>query len=133
MKQLDQCNLLKESIQLLENKQSLELLSLRTQFLLLNEQVKPVNLIKSTIHDLATAPDLRHDIVGSIIGLFGGYLSRRMIIGTTLNPIKNGIGALLQFVVGNTVSQHTNLLQSIGKNILHRILKNKKQDSEIIS
>jgi hypothetical protein len=130
MKQLDQSNLLKESIRLLEDKQSEELQSMRTHFLLLSEQAKPINLIKSTIHDLTTAPDLRHDLFGSMIGLLGGYLSRKMIIGSTLNPIKNGIGALLQFVVGNTISKHTNLLQTIGNKILHRTLKTKDVVSE---
>lgn len=113
MKKQNQSELLNESIRLLEDDQAAELKLLRQQFHTAYESLKPVNLIKSTWYDITTAPDIKKNILNNLIGVTTGYLSRKVLVGASHNPLKKILGTVLQFVVGNVVARHNGTPSSI--------------------
>ena len=118
---------LKHAITMVEAKQTFELELLKEQFHLTYESLKPINLIKNTIHDAATAPELKDNLLSNIIGLATGYLSRKVLIGRGGNPIKKLFGSILQFAVTNFVSRNSDSIKSVGENILQQVNKYRKE------
>ena len=121
---------LKNAIQILEFDQQIREQQLREQVYLTVESLKPVNLIKSTLHEVATSPYLVDNILGGSVGLASGYLSRKLVIGGSHNIIRKLIGTILQFGVTNVVAQNSNKIKSIGEFIYKHFLRKKELNSE---
>ena len=133
MKKKNGTDALNKAISSLQNKQAQELKLLKEQFHLTYESLKPINLIKSTFHEVAISPDIKNNIVNNVIGLTTGYLSKKVLMGTSHNPIKRLLGTLLQFAIANVVSKHSDKIKSTGENILLHILKYRKEKEQDFS
>ena len=103
---------LKNTIQQLEYKQSNEWPLLKEQFLDTYESLKPANLIKSTFKELTTAPDFKGSLLDTTLSLAAGYLSKKAVVGSTHNPLKQLFGALLQMAVTGIVSKNADEIKS---------------------
>ena len=96
---------LDERIVMLAAKKSQEWEDLKEQFLVTKESLRPMNLVKGAFHDITTSPEIKNNIIGNVVGLASGYLSKKIIFGGTHNPIKKVAGAILQFAVSNFVGK----------------------------
>ncbi|TRX37546.1 hypothetical protein [Flavobacterium restrictum] len=108
MKNANQTEILQQTIALLEEKQKNEFIALKLQFQETYDSLKPLNLLKSAFTEMTTAPVIKNNLVNNAIGLATGYLSKRVLFGTSLNPIKRVVGTLLQFIVSNVVTKEVN-------------------------
>lgn len=93
-----------EKIAALQLKQSEELDSLRMQFQITHESFKPLNLIKSTLHDVTSSPQIKEDFLNGALNLATGLISKNVLFGITEKPIKNLISTFFKFVVRKFVS-----------------------------
>jgi hypothetical protein len=123
MKKPNETDSLNELILRQEQQYDTDLRLLKEQFHIAYESLKPINLIKNVVHEVSTSPEIKTDMLDNVIGLATGYLSKKLLIDTSHNPIKKGLGFLLQFAVGNAVSKHTDTIKTIGANLLSRFLK----------
>ena len=121
---------LKNAIQLLEVEQAAKWLVLKEQFHLTYESLKPVNLFKSTLNEVASSPYLIDNIIGNAVGLATGYLSKKIVIGTSGNIFRKLIGFVLQFGVANFVAHRPDAIKSIGQFILQHVFRKKEMNSE---
>lgn len=112
MKELNETDTLNETIALLEYKQAQELIILKEQFQFTYESLKPINLIKNAFSEMTNSPDIKGNILNNVIGLSTGYLSKRILLGSTHNPIKRILGSVLQFVVANVVTKKSDSFTS---------------------
>jgi len=119
---------LNERILFLQNKQAEQLQTLKDQFAVTYESVKPINLIKNGLNEIASSPDIKNGILNNVIGLTTGYLSKKVLIGSSHNPIKKILGMLLQFAIANVVSKHSETIKSTGEYVVKRILKNRNKE-----
>jgi hypothetical protein len=117
---------LKMAIQQLEDKQAKEWPLLKEQFLTTYESLKPVNLIKSTFSELTAAPDFKEGIVNTSFSLAAGYLSKKIAVGSTWNPLKQLFGTLLQMGVTNLISNNIDEIKSIADRVLKKTIEPKK-------
>lgn len=115
---------LKEKIALLENRQAIELYTLREQIHVTYESLKPLNLLKNTIEEVSSSSDLKDNILNNVIGLTTGYISKKVLIGSTHNPIKRLAGMLLQFTIGKVAAKHSDTIKAIGEVAFRRIFGN---------
>ncbi len=129
MKHLNQTEELNNRIVLLKQKQDLQFNLLRAQFYITYESLKPINLIKGTWKEVMSAPNLKEDLLGSLIGLGTGFLSKKILFGATHNPIKALLGTVLQFGVSNVVSKNSSSIKTFGENLLHRLFSKKPVQS----
>lgn len=97
--------LLIESIELLKIKQSRELNALYNQFGIVKESLKPINIIKNTFSEAGNSTDFKKGLLNNVIGLATGYLSGKLLLSTTHNPIKKLLGGILQFTIGKFVAK----------------------------
>ena len=68
---------LKNVIQILEFDHSIKEQHLKEQLFIIHESLKPINLIKSTLHEVASSPYLIDNILGATVGLASGYISKK--------------------------------------------------------
>lgn len=122
MKPQNQTDALNKAISLLQHKQTQELIALKEQLQLSYETLKPINLIKKTLHEVALSPDIKNNLVNNIIGLTTGYLSKKVLVGASHNPIKRVFGTVMQFAIANVVSKHSDTVKAVVEMLVHRIL-----------
>ena len=119
---------LKNAILLLEAEQTVKGIVLKEQFKLTYESLKPINILKNTLKEVSSSPLLIDNILGSVVGLATGYLSKKIVVGASGNIFRNILGSILQFGVTNVVSRHPEGIKSIGQSIF-QLLFRKKEDS----
>jgi hypothetical protein len=123
MKKSAESYALDEAISLLRTKRAQELILLRDQFHITFESLKPINLLKRTFIETASSTEIKEDMLNNAIGITTGYLSKAILIGASVNPVKKIVGALLQFTIATLVSKNPDSIKSVGRNILNRIFK----------
>jgi hypothetical protein len=109
---------LREAIEILEADQKVKGQALKEQFQLTYESLKPINLLNSTLKEIASSPILLDNILGTAMGIVSGFLSKKLVVGTSGNIIRKLLGSLLQYGVTNVVAQHPETLRSIGRFII---------------
>ena len=112
MKKKPEKDELTEAIRLLKNKQAGELQVLRDQFKLTYESIKPINLIKNTLHQVATSSEIRNNLLNNAVGLATGFVAKKLLLGKTHNPVKKILGTIFQFAVANMVANRSEQLHS---------------------
>lgn len=112
MKKMNETDTLKETIALLEYRQSQELRILKEQFEETYDSLKPLNIIKRVFSDMATSPDLKGNLLSNVIGMATGYFTKKVIVRSSHNPFKRILGNVLQFAITNLVSKRTDPLKS---------------------
>ncbi len=127
MKKTNETDTLNELIILQEQQYETDLRLLKEQFNLAYESIKPINIIKNLVHEVSSSPEIKSDIVSNVIGLTTGFVSKKLLIHSSHNPIKRVLGTVLQFAIANVVSNHTETIKTIGNNVLGFILDKKRK------
>ena len=122
MEKVNLDDFVKAEIYRLELKQKLELASLKSQLHTTFEQLKPLNLLKQTFTEVSESPEIKSQLLNSGIGLLTGYLSKKLMIGNTSNPIKNILGTIVEFIIANLVAKYSESILENGENILQLFL-----------
>ncbi len=117
---------LKKTIQLLEFEHDANGKQLKAQFYTTYETFKPVNLLRSTLHDITSSPNLIDNILGTTLGLATGLVSNLVFKGLAGPGLRRVISPVLQSGVTRLVSKNTDSLRSMGEMALLRIFRNKR-------
>lgn len=88
-----------EAIRLLEIKQKEEELLLKEQFIITYESLKPVSLIKSTIKDLMTTPNLNNNILCTVLSIASDYATKKIAIADNKTQFNNYLSRSLKWVL----------------------------------
>lgn len=119
---------LNSAILKLENKQAEEAILLKEQFNLTYESLKPINLVRTTLKELVTAPDLKEDLLKTSISIASGYFSKKLAVGSSDNPFKQILGSFLQMGVTNLVSKNADGIKTKFTDILNVIFTKKSKE-----
>ncbi|HSQ45519.1 MAG TPA: hypothetical protein VLM44_01235 [Lutibacter sp.] len=119
---------LNETIIALKEKRAYELVLLKEQLHTTYESLKPINLIKSTFSKVATLSETKSNILGPAIGLGTGYISKKLWMGSSHNPIKRIFGTLIQFAVASVVTKYSDGIKNVGNALLQRFSKHKTKN-----
>lgn len=117
---------LRKSILLLEIKQANEAALLKEELKTTYESLKPVNLIKNALCEITSAPDFHGNILNASMSIAAGYLSKKIAIGSTHNPIKQLLGSILQMGVTKLVSKNTDGIRSGAGHLINNVLSKKE-------
>ncbi len=129
MNQKDKITDLQEKILFLELKQADEKMQLKDQFNLSYESLKPSNLIKNSLDEFIETTDFKEGIVDTTLSLAAGYLSKKIVFGSTHNPIKLIIGNLVQAGITSLVSRNTDEIKLVVMGIISNFKSNKSNPS----
>lgn len=109
MNKINSTETLGQMISVLEQKQAIELQSIRRQYQVVYESVQPLNIVKSALDNVISSPDLKHNILNTVVGLTSGYISKKLLMGSSKNPFKRILGTILQFAVTNIVAKQSDI------------------------
>lgn len=123
---------LKESIRLLEIRQVEEGFALKVQFKETFESLKPVNLIKNTINDLANSVEIKNSLFETIVSILTGYLTKKLMISSKSNPLMKILGALLQFGVTSLVAKNAESIRNYVMDLIDRLIHPEEEEEEKI-
>ncbi len=130
MQNISSYSSLKNAILLLEVEQGVKAQLFKNQLRITYESLKPVNLIRKSLHDISSSPDLVDNILGVATGIASGFLTRKIFIGASGNIIRKILGTVLQFGVTNVVAKNPDTLKSVGQAILNLFLRRKDTKPE---
>ena len=125
MQKITNISELRIAITQLENKQATEWILLNEQLLLVRNSLHPLEIIKRSIKETIFPSPAKNDLLGTIMGLTAGFISKALVIGTTANPVKKLLGALLELKVTNAVAKNAGTLGVYAESII-TFLKRKK-------
>lgn len=126
MKKINSIKELRETILELEIKQKEDERLLKEQFMIAYERLKPLNMIKNSVKNLITSPELKDHLISSTMGLAAGYLTKKAVVGSTHHPLKQILGAFLQIGVTNLVAKNSDGIQSRVASIIGSFLSKRK-------
>ncbi len=112
---------LREAIRQMEDKWKDEGKIVKEQFEVTYESIKPINLIKSTLQEVGSSPELRGNVLNASVGLAAGFVSKAVFVGFSANPVRKLVGTLLMFGITNFVAKRSDLIGRIGRNLMAKI------------
>ena len=120
---------LKMAILQLEDKQAAEWPLLKNQFHATYEGFKLINILKSTFKEGVSSPDLVTNTLKAAVGLATGFVTKKLLVGKTINPFKKILGIIVEMVVAKNVAENADSIKSIGS-IFFKKFGNKKIEQE---
>ena len=121
---------LKIAIQQLENKKAEEWPLLKDQFHVFYENSKPLNIIRNTFKEFIASPDLKTTLINGAIGLATGFVTKKIVVGNTHNPITKLLGYLVEMVVAKKVTGNADEIKSFGSSFLSKIFDSQKDSTK---
>ncbi len=126
MKNINETETLNNAIILLQAKRDSELVLLKEQFHEAYESLRPINIIKSAFKEVAS-PNVQGSIVDNAIGLGTGFISKKILVGSSHNPLKRIMGSMIQYAITNLVAKHADGIKSTGVHLISNFLKHRKE------
>lgn len=132
MQKITDAETLRSSILLLELSQIEEEKLLRGQFTNTYESLKPINLLRKVINEVSSPSDLKDDLIQTVIGLITGYLSRKMLVRTSRNPILRIAGLFIQYGVTSFVAQNSSAIKSLGLHFINKFSGKYREEKKLL-
>lgn len=89
----------------LELEKTVKFEELRNQYKITAYSLKPINILKSTLHDFQELPELKLSILKAFATVAGGYFTKKIFFGKSKTVLKNIIGYVIQYGVTNFISK----------------------------
>jgi hypothetical protein len=121
---------LKTAIELLEAEHAAKGRQLKELVLRTYSGLKPVNLLKSTLDNITSSPHLVESILGAGLGIASGFLSRRLIVGTSGSIVRKLLGSVMQAGVTKVIARNPHAIKSYGLILLKSIFHKRRKNSE---
>ena len=119
MKTLSQNELLDERIKLLKIKQNHDFENLKNRFDATLESLKPINIVKETIADFKKSKDIKNSLFESALGIAGGYVTRKMLVGKSSGMLKKITATIIQYIVSNFITNKAEKINDENKDGNH--------------
>jgi hypothetical protein len=121
---------LKKAIQLLEEEQYANGQMLKEQFYVVIESFKPVNILKRIWNNISESSTSKDNLLGTVVGLMGGYLSNKIVAGKSAGIIRKLIGLVTQVGVTNFATKRPEMIKSFFQFILQQFSPNAATNSK---
>jgi uncharacterized protein YlbG (UPF0298 family) len=97
------------------------------------ENLTPLNLIKNVIADSEiSSENIGQNILNDAIGISSGYITKRLMFGSSNNPVKKVMGSMFQFIVAKFVSNQSERIEAIGEVIMRKIGSSFSKDKTVV-
>lgn len=104
---------------------------LREELIRVSGFINPVKMIQHSIKEFVSDPETKENLLSSAAGLTLGALTRSLLVGKSLNPVKLLAGNVTQMGVSMLIAKNPKTVHKIAGGIVHFIQsvlqKNKNQ------
>ena len=122
MQKPDASTSLKQLILEKESEMELQQILLKAQFRLTFESLKPINIIKNTLKQVVTSPEIKTSIINSAIGFISGFVAKKLFVGGSNNPLKKMGGSMLGTLVANKTEANAENIKNVGTLLLKKVI-----------
>jgi len=112
---------LDDNILLLQQKAEVQKSELAAHFNGIVESLKPANLLKSAVNNIAEKPGLVNAAMGTTVAMGAGALTKKLIVGRSGGLVKKILGGLLEFTVSRGVANNFGVIAEKGIRILKKM------------
>ncbi len=112
---------LQEAILHLESRQIEEEKKLKHEFNTAFESIQPINIIKNTFREAAASNEVKDNILNTSVGLVAGFVSKKLFVGASHNPVKNLLGTAILVGMTNLVTKNPNTIRSLALGLWNTI------------
>jgi hypothetical protein len=105
---------LRATIAELEAKQTDERSVFRSQVKATFDSIRPINLIKTTLNEVASSQSLKDHLISTGVGLVAGHLSEKIFEGGRPSATRKLLGTAIMFGVTNIVARHPEVVVQVG-------------------
>ena len=123
---------LKESIRMLEIRQAEEGQQLNAQLRITYESLKPINLIKNSVKELADSLEIKNSLFEAVISIVSGYLTQKFIVNSKSNVFMKIFGVLMQFGVTNLVSKSSESIRVFISDLIEKFLNPTEKEEDVV-
>jgi hypothetical protein len=119
---------LRSAIRVLEVEQKAKEIELKDQFYLTYDSLRPVSIIRNTLKGLFSSSG--EDLSGTAVGAAGGYLVKKLLIGSSGSLLRKLIGTAVQVGMTSFASHRSDAIKTIGLSLLQKVFRRKERRSE---
>jgi hypothetical protein len=113
-------------IKVVSHRRDLEQEMVITEFKLLKENLKPMNLIRGFLQDFKESRDVKQDVLSGGLGLITGFLTNKFLLGSVRGPLKTAIATLIPGLFTTLGVKAPDAIKEKGLPWLSRFLQNLK-------
>lgn len=121
---------LKVAIKALEIKQVEEGQLVKEQLLITYENLKPINILRNIVKDVYSTENYTQDFVEIVAGMTSGFVTKKIIIGRSKNPMLKLVGLAIQFGMTTLVSKKYTAIKDSLLQFVNRFLKDREQKQQ---
>ena len=121
---------LKETIRLLEIRQTEEKREFNIQLKATFDSLKPANLLRSTLHDLSNSLDLKNNFMETILPLLTGFVSGKLLNRSRKNSFFRIIATMIQLGITNFTAKYSHSIVRFINELLERFQTHHREDDE---
>jgi|SRR6185436_14852804 len=118
MQKINSAIVLRNNILHLEARQAEEAIKVEEQFYVVYENLKPVNVIKGALKNAFASGTVKHTIIDTSIAIAAGFLSRKLFVNVSHNPLRKILGTALQFGITKAVAGNAEPLKGLAKRFI---------------
>ncbi|QHI34996.1 hypothetical protein IMCC3317_03420 [Kordia antarctica] len=104
MKKISSNQELEQEIIKLKAQKAIHFRALKSQMSISYEELRPSRIIKRVFADIKEEPEIKDNVLKSLLSLAGGYLTKRILIGKSNSFLKSIMGYLVQIGATKLVS-----------------------------
>lgn len=119
---------LKAAIKALEIKQEEDRLLLKEQLLITYENLKPINILKNIVKDFYSSDNYKQDFMEIVAGMTSGFITKKLVIGNSNNPVLKLVGLAIQFGITTLISKKYNVIKDSIFNFINQFLEKKEEE-----
>jgi len=117
---------LRSAIAQLEVKQCYERLLIKEQFKNTCESVKPTTMLQNFVGDLPIIRNFKGTVAGTVLGMAVGYLSKKIVFGSSHNPINQLLQTLLKTGITNALNNHSSGIKTTAATLIENFIGKKE-------
>lgn len=126
MEKSDSIKSLDNSIQLLEQTKAMEWVMLKTQLEVIKESARPASIVKAIWKEVTTSPDRKEKLSSTAMGLAAGYLTKKIVVAGSHNPVLKIAGLLIQSGVSVLIAKNPEFVESITHKVMNFLNRKKR-------
>jgi hypothetical protein len=120
---------LRSAIQELQVEQSVKGRLLKDNIYLIQESLKPVNLLRDALKETFSSDYLAENLSGTIMGATSGFLLKKIFIGKSANKLTKLVGAVFQLGITNLIAQNSDQIKSLARALFQHFFRRKEIDT----
>lgn len=123
---------LKRAIEVLEAEHLLIENELKKQFSHTYELLKPVNILRDILGELTSSSFLIDNILSTATGLVSGFVSQKIVSGSSASKLRKLLGSVIQLGVTSFVAKHSGKIKAYTELIIKYFIHIKKGNPAIL-